>query len=218
MSDRIQVFREMNIRGPTDKRADLRAALIEAAVKPWSVDLERSAEVARSAVTTEDVVLFRTEAGESYPAAGLTLWETDDGYYVPNIVPLENGNLTYAQYNAILDDFIKCIASPIVGKFEFEISATKAEQTLRDWISEDAVLKLRRFSDAANKSTGASHPLDERRWFDFIVAVHRSGDRLDAGQLARWLCEADNWSEDTAHRLAGDYEGSLALLKYYDEH
>lgn len=41
----------MNIRGPAEKRADLRAALIEAAAKPWSVDLERSAEVARNAVT-----------------------------------------------------------------------------------------------------------------------------------------------------------------------
>ena len=128
-----------------------------------------------------DVVLFRTEAGEAYPAAGLTLWETQDGYYVPNIVPLETGNLTYAQYNAILDDFIKRIAGPIVEKIGFEISATKAEQTLDDWISKEAALKLRRFSVTANKSTGASHPSDERRWFDFIVAVHRSEDRL-------WTC------------------------------
>ena len=218
MTGQIQVFRDMNIRGPAEKRANLRAALIEAATKPWRVDLERSAEVARNAVTSEDVVLFRTEAGAAYPAAGLTLWETHDGYHVPNIVPLETGNLTYAQYNAVLEDFIKRIAGPIVKKLGFEISATKAEQTLDDWISEDAALKLRRFSGAANKSTGASHPSDERRWFDFIVAVHRSGDRLYADQLARWLCEADGWSEDTAHRLAGDYEGSLALLKYYDEH
>ncbi len=137
---------------------------------------------------------------------------------MPNIVPLEPGNLTYAQYNSVLDDFIKRIAGPIVEKPGFEISATEAEQTLEDWISADAALKLRRFPGAANKSTGASHPSDERRWFDFIVSVHRSGDRLYADQLARWLCEADGWSEDTAHRLAGDYEGSLALLKYYDGH
>lgn len=218
MTNQIQVFRDMNIRGPVEKRADLRMGLIEAAAKPWRVDLEKSAEVARNAVTSEDVILFRTEAGDTYPAAGLTLWETDDGYYVSNIVPLEFGNLTYAQYNAILDDFIERIANPVATQIGFEISATQAEQTLDDWISEDAALKLRRFSGAANKSTGASHPSDERRWFDFIVAVHHSGDRLYADQLARWLCEADGWSVDTAHRLAGDYEGSLALLKYYDEH
>ncbi len=60
MTGRIQDFRDMNIRGPAEKRADLRAALIEAAAKPWSVDIERSAEVARSTVTSEEVVLFQT--------------------------------------------------------------------------------------------------------------------------------------------------------------
>ena len=208
----------MDIRGPAEKRVNLREALIEAATKPWSVDLESSAEVVCNAVTSEDVVLFRTEASKAYPAAGLTLWEKDDGYYVPNIVPLKPGELTYAQYNAVLEDFIKCIARPTAEKLGFEITATKAEQTLDDWISKDEAQKLRRFSHAANKSTGANHPSDERRWFDFIVAVHRSGDRLYAEQLARWLCEADGWSEDTAHKLAGDYEKSLALLKYYEEH
>lgn len=152
MTNKIQVFRDLNISGPAEKRADLRVGLIEAAAKPWRFDLEKSAEVARNAVTSEDVILFRTEAGDTYPAAGLTLWETDDGYYVPNIVPLEFGNLTYAQYNAILDDFIERIANPVAKKIGFEISATQAEQTLDDWISEDATLKLRRFSGAANKS------------------------------------------------------------------
>lgn len=85
-------------------------------------------------------------------------------------------------------------------------------------MSIDATVKLRRFSGAANKSTGASHPSDERRWFDFIVAVHRAGDKLDAARLARWLHEAEGWDEDSAHKLAGNYETSLALLTHYDEH
>ena len=43
----------------------------------------------------------------AYPAAGLTLWGTLDGYHVPNNVLLEDSNLTYIQYDAVLDDFIK---------------------------------------------------------------------------------------------------------------
>lgn len=218
MVEQIEVFQDMDIKGPITKRSELRAALIAAALKPWRVDPERSAEIARNAVTSEDVILFRREAGDDYPAAGLTLWGTDDGYRVPNIVPLETGSLTFAQYNTILADFIEHIATPVVEELGFTIITTKSQQTLDDWLSSDAAEKLRRFSRAANKSTGASHPSDERRWFDFLVAVHRAGDKLDADRLARWLHEAERWDEESAHKLAGDYEQSLALLAFYDEH
>jgi hypothetical protein len=218
MQEQIEVFRDMAIHGPIVRRPDLRAALIAAAVDPWMADLERSAEVARNAVTSNEVILFRRAASDDHPAARLTLWGTDDGYYVPNIVPLETGSLSYSQYNTVLGDFIAHIAAPVVGKFGFTITASAPRQSLDDWISPDTAAKLRRFSGAANKSTGASHPSDERRWFDFVVAVHRAGDKLDAERLARWLHEAEKWDEDSAHKLAGDFENYLRLLVYCDEH
>lgn len=218
MTDKLEVFQDMAIRGPIAKRPDLREALIAAAIEPWRVDLERSAEVARNAVTSEDVVLFRRDAGQDHPAAGLTLWGNENGYYVPNIVPLEMGSLTFTQYNAVLADFIARIAAPVIAQFGFTISTTEPRQTLDDWLSPDAALKLKRFSGAANKSTGASHPSDQRRWFDFLVAVHRGGDKPGADRLARWLHEVDGWDEDSAHGLAGDFETAIALLAYYEEH
>jgi len=217
MTSSIEVYRDLYISGPLDKRAGLRSALLNAADGPWSIDLKRSEEVAKGAITTDDVLLFRTKSTNKYPEAGLTLWQHEEGYYVPNIVPLESGQLSHAQYNAILDDFIERIASNVAAKFGFEISTTSGHQSIVDWVPEDTAIKLRRFSGAANKSTGASHPADERRWFDFIVSVHRSGQRLDSDRLARWLHEADGWDERTAHGLAGRFEGAVALLKFYDE-
>lgn len=218
MTDKLEVFQDMAIHGPIEKRPELRQALIAAAIDPWRVDLERSAELARNAVTSEDVVLFRRDAGQDHPAAGLTLWGTEDGYYVPNIVPLETGSLTFAQYNAVLEDFVACIAAPVTAQFGFTISTTEARQTLDDWLSPEAALKLKRFSGAANKSTGASHPSDQRRWFDFLVAVHCGGDKPGADRMARWLHEVDGWDEASAHNLAGDFETAIALLAFYDEH
>lgn len=206
VAEDIEVFQDMALHGPKSKRAELRTALIAAAVDPWRVDLQRSSEVAHSLGVTEDVILFRRDPTGHHPGAGLTLWATDDGYYVPNIVPLESGQLTFAQYNAILDDFVENIADPVASGVGFTVSKTRPRQAISDWVSSDATLKLGRFSGAANKSTGASHPSDERRWFDFIVAVHRSGDRLDASRLARWLHELEKWDEESAHDLAGDYE------------
>jgi hypothetical protein len=218
MTEQIEVFQDMAIHGPRKKRPDLREALIAAAVDPWRVDIERSAEVTRNSVTSEDVVLFRCNAGKDHPAAGLTLWGTEDGYYVPNVVPLESGSLTFAQYNAILMDFIERVAAPVVEGFGFTITVTEPRQTLDDWLSPEAAVKLRQFSALANKSSGASHPSDELRWYDFIVAVHRAGDKLGADRLARWLHEVEDWDEESAHKLAGDFESSLSLLAFYDEH
>src|SRR3546814_8731568 len=71
---------------------------------------------------------------------------------------------------------------------------------------------FRSFSAAANKATGASHPLDQRRWFDFIISAHRSGKDIGTDRLARWLHEVEGWDEDSAHRLAGEYERCKELL------
>ncbi|GGZ32879.1 hypothetical protein [Asticcacaulis endophyticus] len=218
MTEKLEVFQDMTIRGPTPNKPALRAALVAAAVDPWSIDLERSAAVARDAVTSDDVVLFRRDADQDHPGAGLTLWGTQDGYYVPNIIPLEMGSLSFTQYNAVLMDFITRIAAPVATKFGFTISTTEPLQTIDDWLTPDAALKLRRFSGAANKSSGASHPMDQRRWFDFLVAAHRGGNSPGPDRLARWLHEAEGWDEDSAHNLAGDFESSMALLAYYQEH
>lgn len=163
------------------------------------------------------MIVFSRETSENYPAAGLTLWGTWDGYYVSNIVPAEISNLTYAQYNAILADFVDRIAGPAAPRFGFTVTRTEPRQSIEDWSSPDAALKLRRFSGGANKSTGSSHPADERRWFDFIIAAHRARGKLDASRLARWLHEIEGWGEDSAHDLAGEFEKSLALLQFYDE-
>jgi hypothetical protein len=168
-------------------------------------------------VTDADILAFGRRTSDDLQAAGLTLWSRDDGYYVPNIVPIEFGELGVAQYNAILSDFIERIVRPVTPQFDYRIDATAARQNLEDWTSADASRKLRAFSAAANKSTGASHPLDQRRWFDFIIAVHDSRKTIGADYLARWLYEIDGWDEERAHNLAGQYETALSLLQRYDE-
>ncbi len=217
MAEQIDVFQDMSLRGPITRRAELRAALIAAAVHPWRVDLKRSAEVANNAVTSQDVVLFRREAGENYPAIGLTLWGNGEGYYVPNIVPLDTVQLTCAEYNAALADFIVHVVEPVAGNFDFIITTTAPRQGLVDWLSPEAASQLRRFSTAANKSTGSSHPADKRRWFQFLISAHRSEGKVDATKLARWLNEAEGWDDESAHELAIEFEQALALLEFYDE-
>lgn len=218
MTDGIEMFRDMSLTVPPGVMAALRTALIEAAEAPWRFDAERADEIKRNAVSSDDVLLFRHDASDQLPAAGLTLWGRDGGYYVPNIVPLETRNLSYSEYNAILTDFVDRVAGPVCDRLGVGIELSSGNQSIEDWTTVDVATCLRRFSAAANKSTGASHPMDQRRWFEFLVASHRSGKELDVETLARWLREVDRWDEETAYDLAGNYQNAIALLTYYDEH
>ncbi|HVJ52265.1 MAG TPA: hypothetical protein VM689_07375 [Aliidongia sp.] len=218
MAESIEVFRDLYLRGPVARRSDLRQALVAAAVDPWYYDPDRSAAISRNVTDTDaDILAFGRKASDDLQAAELTLWSRDDGYYVPNIVPIEFGELSIAQYNDILTDFLERVVRPVAPQFDYQIDATAARQDLGDWTSADAARKLRAFSAAANKSTGASHPLDQRRWFDFIIAVHESQKTIGTDHLVRWLYKVDGWDEESAHKLAGQYETALSLLKRYDE-
>lgn len=214
MTSSIEVFQDLNVRGPIKHRTALRDQLILSTTHPWRVDLERSKEFARNSTSEAEVLAFHREQADGLPAASLSLWGTADGYYVPNIVPAESRKLNYEQYNAILNDFREKVLQPVARRFDFVAETTSDRQEVVAGLSPDAAMKLRAFCDNANKSTGAGHPMDQRRWFDFLIAVHRSGKTIGRDLLERWLHEVERWDEESAHELAGNYETSLALLQH----
>jgi hypothetical protein len=197
-------------------RPDLRQALIAAAEDPWNYDSDRSAALVRTA-TEDEILVFSRKATDDLHAAFVALCSRGDGYYVSNIVPIDVTELGIAQYNAILTDFIERIVHPVAPRFDYQIHATEAGQNLENWTSTEAAQKLRSFSAAANKSTGTSHPLDQRRWFDFVIDVHKSRKTISTDLLSRWLYEIGGWDEESAHELAVKYETALNLLQRYDE-
>lgn len=208
----LTVYQDLVITGPEDTRQNVRIALIESASKPWHFDKEGSAKAESRAIVDDGLMIFEREHDEILPMARLVLWPETTGFSVPNIVPAEIGELTMIHYNALLQDFADAVAKPVARRFGWTVSITSAQQSLEDWLDETAATALRRFSAAANKSTGASHPADERRWFDFILAVHRGGRQIGTDRLARWLHEIEGWDEDSSHKLAGEFERSVALL------
>lgn len=208
----INVFQDLVLSGPDSGRDALVAALQQEAASPWRYDAEGSAKAERNALGDKGILIFVRSAANDLPAARLVLWPQDGGYYVPNVTPVQIGELTISEYNAVLADFAKAVAKPIARRFGFTVSMTSANQNLKDWLTPEAAIALRRFSSAANKSTGASHPMDERRWFDFIIAVHRTGKRIGSNYLARWLHEVEGWDERSAHNLVAEFERGIALL------
>ncbi|SMF53160.1 hypothetical protein SAMN06265365_1183 [Tistlia consotensis] len=208
----INVFQDLVLTGPDSSRDALAAALKQEAASPWHFDAEGSASAERNAVGDKGILIFERSPADDLPAVRLVLWPQDGGYYVPNVTPVQTSKLTVSEYNAVLADFAETVAKPIARRFGFTVSTTSANQNLEDWLTPEAAIALRRFSGAANKSTGASHPMDERRWFDFIIAVHRTGKRIGSDYLARWLHEVEGWDEQSAHTLVAEFERGIALL------
>lgn len=85
-----------------------------------------------------------------------------------------------------------------------------------NFILEEFATFLESFSNLANKSTGAGHPMDAERWNAFIIQAHREGSSLDVTMLGRYLVEQLRWGDDEAHKLVLEYEFARELLVAYD--
>lgn len=212
----LDVFRDLHLRGPVAAIGLLRQALIGRAEPPWRHAPERERLLHLSGDDSKPLA-FERSATAGFSSAGLVLFPSDDGLEVTNIVPREISELSHRAYNALLEDFADRVAQPAAEATGFTAELSGGTRQIEDKLSPGAAEALRRFSMLANKFTGASHPLDGQRWFDFLIRAHRDRCELDASFLRRWLMEADGWSEDHAVDLAIEYERARALLARLEE-
>lgn len=157
---------------------------------------------------------FEYRAEDDLERAGLSLFQKEgDIWHVPNIVPLEVGQLSVDQYNRILSNFFVGIVQPAIKNTPVTGELTEDTISVRDVAGEEVDTLLKRFSSIANKSTGSAHPMDRKRWFDFILKAYKTGSRVDTGLLVGTLLE-QGWPVDAAHELAEEYELAMDLLEY----
>jgi hypothetical protein len=208
------MFRDLKISAPKAALARLGESLSAVLPSPpWARDPGREKEMEQAGAGLPTLVFTRTQDAR-LPSASLSLVLDADTARVGNIVPMEYGQLSMAQYNSILEDFLTTGVQPLAGKLGLRADATLAVVPLTDLLSETAAKKLKLFSVAANKSTGSSHPADYKRWQDFIVQAHQDGCRLDAPLLRRWLQEVERWPEEQAAELASEYDFGRDLLRH----
>ena len=177
----------------------------------WTRAIDREKDAASIG---EKAYCFERSEGGELRNAGLTLFEKiHDVWYVPNIVPIESGQLSYEEYNNLLTDFTNFIVKPVIEELTVSIELTKDQIFLEDITGEEIAGLLKTFSSLANKSTGSSHPLDKKRWFTFIYAVNKADVTVYTDILERTLVE-QGWSEESSNKLAIEFELSQDLLNY----
>ncbi len=159
---------------------------------------------------------FRFNKSGDIPDSGLTLMIKETGLlYVPNIVPLEYGELGKSKYNQILISFYENLIIPTIENTSITANLTNDEITIQEVAGEDIAKSLKQFSALANMSTGASHPRDQERWFKFLTLSYNC-EGLYVDLVINTLIEY-GWPEDKAYELGLQYEFSCNLLKYFQE-
>lgn len=158
---------------------------------------------------------FSCTAAGGRPASELWIATHSDGtLYVSNILAQEYSSLTYDQYNAILRRFYARFVRPAAQAVGVELEFENPDPQIEDFLSGSTASLLRTFSGAANRSV--QHPLNRKRWNEFLTAAYREAAPLTASMLKRWLIEEEKWPEDEAIDLAIEYEHARDLLEVYE--
>jgi hypothetical protein len=211
----MKVFREMFLRGESEQLVALMSEVEKSLPPGWKRYKSRVNPVIDSILMTESPYRFEHSQDDFLPSATVYLDEKGPGCLsVSNIRPHTKPQLTYDEYNSILELFCDRIVRPCAEKRGVRVELTACHANLSDWLSGTAVEKLRTFSTTASRNTGSVLPTDQERWFDFIITAHNEGSELDASTLRRWLIEDEGWSPEIADHLAGEYAFGGRLLSF----
>lgn len=209
----MRALRDLTLKGAEEELDQVVEKIESLLTDGWTRDRELERKVPNK-------VVFRCTESEQRRGAAVWLSSSAKGTRnVSNVTPSkETGrhSLSDQEYNEIVSEFYDRFVVPATAGTSVEPVLGKAARQLEDYLSPGTADLLRDFSDNANPSTGASHPSDEIRWHEFVIAAHREGAELSASTLRIWLMEHGEWDQEGADDLAVLYDYERDLLKQYD--
>lgn len=209
----MKTFKDVFIRVGDVEIVDYIKDLTNELKKPWSRAYENEKN---SKYLGEVAFCFQREKDATLPAAGLSIFKKGgNSWYIPNVVPIESGQLNYEEYNDIITEFYESCLMPLSAQHDIAVEISTGELEDEDIVGEIPAKKLKAFSNCANKSTGSAHPSDRNRWFEFIVTACNSENDIDTGDLKR-LLQQQGWSEALALDLVIEFEFGRDLIKHME--
>lgn len=195
-------------------------------IGPWRRDPEAEQAYAGSGHPRFSYRCFRKNGHQEIPSALLWMFPGERGtslrnlsgqptstWRVSNIVPsVQNAAFSEETYYSLLMSFREATL-PLAGELGVSISVPKLDVGPEYWLTPKQESLLRFFSSNANRSTGAGHPSDRKRWNAFVIAVHHDGSRVGGSDIERILVEHEHWPERIAQELAIDFDKHIDLLR-----
>lgn len=211
----MKKFGELKLIGNASEQKKLISLVEERLSENWIRDRLRESEL--KSQNEYDYIIFSCLQTSSRPAVELSFIADTNGYlYVCNIIPKNIGELKKDDYNAILEEFSTQFIEPAAEGLDIRVITSVGDKTIDSAMSPEMSRLLKKFSAAANKSSSGTHPLDEKRFFDFIVQAHNEKALLDEEELRELLVD-DGWPFEQAQRISSKYCFARDLLSHYSE-
>lgn len=220
----MKVFRNLSLEGSQDNLEKVLERVIEAIENDpddgWHRDKETEAKI--NSVPKFDSKLYCFSCSESEKRRESNLWLShafeENSLSVSNILPQKIRELSYDEYNYILEEFGDRFLIPATKNLEVEVTLTEAEIDLKKLIEPETVELLHRFSEADNRLGRCYLPFNKKDWYLFLVEAHKNRASLNTGILERWLEEEECWPEDIASNLVEEYQFAINLLDCYEKY
>lgn len=163
----------------------------------------------------DSLVVYTQERSLPCSRLILTLNDERSSVDIVNIVPTQESGTSqigYAEYNRLLDIYRDDVFAEIVTQH-----GNKIEENTEDYTIEDVIpLSYQSLNKWLNAYPLSGHPLDTKRWYDFVIQLHLSEEHLAIGDFEKYIEEAYGWDEDDISRFSSKLESHLELLEYYD--
>lgn len=153
---------------------------------------------------------------EGLPASKFVLHAAAEknGVAILNIVPLPKSGesmLDIPTYNALLDTFCERIFRTVSKR-----QGNVIEENTEDYSIEEIIPKSFQYLNRwLNAYPLSHHPLDEHRWYDFLISLINTDEHVGSSVLSDYIKENYHWTEKELFELELRYESQLDLLEYY---
>lgn len=216
----MKKFQHLTIRHEDLRRlVALLDSMKEVQGKAFKLLKTETANYAKNIFKDQDkVACFKTDRKTLFESR-VWLYIGDNGLVVANITSEINSRLGISNYNLVLNAFFREMVEPFIGGFQCVLTGENV--SFSEILPENVFRYLDLWQDTCNKDAPISHPLDNEKWMNFVVAYHKLGeDIITPSDLEQWLSEDCQWPQGFAESIAemgSIFEYSLDLLRAYDE-
>lgn len=165
----------------------------------------------------DTIGVYLKEDGFPFSRLVMSRFFKENSISITNIVPMPESGTSHIDcttYNKMLDLFRDDVFDFIKEKYGNEIVENNEDYTIQEIIP-TSYNTLNAWLSAYPLS---GHPLDTKRWYAFVVSLHRSGEELSLDDFENYIKENYNWEDKVLRAFSIKLESELELLSYYDEH
>lgn len=161
----------------------------------------------------EALAIYIQEEGLPYSRLIINNDSDLNAVVIVNIIPMKESNISEIdciEYNKLLDSFRNKVFRLIQ-----EQNGNNIEENSEDYEISDIIPKsFDKLNTWLNLYPLSGHPLDERRWCDFVIALHTNHEELTLDDFKKYIQEQYKWNEETIEKFALKLKYQREILDY----